>query len=118
MVEVVDEVVDDVVDEVVDEVVDDSDVEVDEDELLLSELLEVVVVPELEVGVFSVPKIEIRNDEPLNVSTLPFFPDNTQKDGEMQDTEFSLPTWVFSFPLLSVSPSLSGSEAFAGTIWC
>lgn len=114
MVDVVEDV--DVVDEVV---VDDSDEEVVVDELsLLVDLVEVVSVPELEVGVCSVPKSEITNEEPLNVSTLPFSPDKTQKDGETQETEFSLPTWELSFllPLASVSPSLSGSDALDGTI--
>ena len=90
MVDVVDDV--EVVDEVV---VDDTGEEVEEDELLLPpELLEAVMLAGFGVGVFSVPKSEIKNDEPLNVSTLPFFPDITQKDDEMQDTELSLPTWA------------------------
>lgn len=89
MVDVVDDV--EVVDEVV---VDDTGEEVEEDELLLPpELLEAVMLAGFGVGVFSVPKSEIKSDEPLNVSTLPFSPDITQKDDEMQDTELSLPTW-------------------------
>ena len=63
----------DVVDDVDVDVVDGADVEVVVDELsLLPDLVEVEWVPDFDLGVFSAPKSVIKNDEPLNVSTLPF----------------------------------------------